>query len=241
MKSVLAKTLVKALASGAGFKIYRNGSLPSCADLVADLERLGIDLSESLIVDVGANEGQMATYFREHYPESQIICLEPFRNTFNICRTRFGDDRKVKCLPLALAETVGDRWLFVSSDSQLNSLLPQLNSEGPGSVLVQVDTLDNLCADLEITNIDLLKIDTEGVDLDVLRGGSRTLDSNKIGLVLAECGFDRADKRKTFFSDLHEFLEQYDFAFLGLYNVRHAGNRLYFCDGLFISQKYSFP
>ena len=114
--------LIKTLAAHAGITIYRTTTLPRCADLAADIERLGIDLCESVIMDVGANEGQMAAYFREHFPQSQIICVEPFRGSFDICCTRFAYDTKIKCVPLALGETVGERRFFFSKDSQLNSL-----------------------------------------------------------------------------------------------------------------------
>ena len=78
-----------------------------------------------------------------------------------------------------------------------------MNSDGPGSVIVPVDTLDNLCSRLEIEKVDFLKIDTEGADLDVLRGASNTIAANKLGLVLAEYGFDQADKRHTLFLDMY--------------------------------------
>jgi len=234
------KLLIRSIASRMGFVIYRTSALPRCTDIAADIRRCGIDLTHAVIVDVGANEGQMATYFRHSYPESTIICCEPFPKAFEACESRFASDASAKCLKLALSNQPGEGRLFLARDSQLNSLKAQVNAEDFGFVPVQVDTLDNLCKKLSLAKVDILKIDTEGSDLDVLTGGSQIFALDKVGLVLAECAFDRADKRHTYFFDLCHFLECRGFRFLGLYNARQSNRRLYFCDALFISQKYPF-
>lgn len=54
---------------------------------------------------------------------------------------------------------------------------------------VQVETLDHFCAVQGITTIDLLKIDTQGFELPVLRGGSDLFSQHKIGAVLLELNF----------------------------------------------------
>ena len=45
---------------------------------------------------------------------------------------------------------------------------------------VQVETLDNYCQRNSISKIDLLKIDTQGYDLEVLRGAKQMLSEHRI-------------------------------------------------------------
>lgn len=44
-------------------------------------------------------------------------------------------------------------------------------------LLVDVDTLDGLCAAAELTRLDFVKIDVEGGELHVLQGGQRTIET----------------------------------------------------------------
>jgi FkbM family methyltransferase len=45
------------------------------------------------------------------------------------------------------------------------------------NVLVPVDTLDLLCERAELTRLDFVKIDVEGAELQVLRGGAQTIET----------------------------------------------------------------
>jgi FkbM family methyltransferase len=51
-------------------------------------------------------------------------------------------------------------------------------------VLVPVDTLDNLCQQAGLTRLDFVKIDVEGAELQVLRGGERTIEQFRPSLLL---------------------------------------------------------
>jgi FkbM family methyltransferase len=51
-------------------------------------------------------------------------------------------------------------------------------------VLVPVDTLDQLCQRAGLTRVDFIKIDVEGAELHVLRGGARTIETLRPDLLL---------------------------------------------------------
>jgi FkbM family methyltransferase len=51
-------------------------------------------------------------------------------------------------------------------------------------VLVPVDTLDHLCRRAGMTRLDFVKIDVEGAELHVLRGGAHTIETLKPALLL---------------------------------------------------------
>ena len=91
-----------------------------------------------------------------------------------------------------------------------------------------------------IEHIDLLKIDTEGFEMPVLRGAVELLDAQAVSAVICETGFMRANTRNTYFGDINDFLEAKGFALFGIYEMghlgfkvgRHCGNLLY------VSKKY---
>ena len=51
---------------------------------------------------------------------------------------------------------------------------------------VAIDTIDNFCQSHRISAIDILKIDTEGHDLSVLKGARNALCERKIGMIQFE-------------------------------------------------------
>lgn len=52
-----------------------------------------------------------------------------------------------------------------------------------GEMMVQLKTLDQVMTEEGIEAIDLLKIDTEGADLDVLQGASLALANERIRFI----------------------------------------------------------
>ena len=65
-----------------------------------------------------------------------------------------------------------------------NTLVPS-QTNGP-HIPVNCTTLDAYCSKNDITRVGLLKIDTEGFDLEVLRGGENLLARRAVGFVYAE-------------------------------------------------------
>jgi hypothetical protein len=74
-------------------------------------------------------------------------------------------------------------------------------------VLVDVTTLDEFCAVQAVERIDILKIDTEGLDLDVLRGARQLLAEQRIGIVEVEAGMHGGNTRHVPFEVLKAYLE----------------------------------
>lgn len=54
------------------------------------------------------------------------------------------------------------------------------------SAEIEVVTLNKFCAENDITNIDLLKLDTQGTELEILKGASDLIQQNKITVIKTE-------------------------------------------------------
>ena len=65
-------------------------------------------------------------------------------------------------------------------------LWPFKRIKGFSEIDVKTQTLDNFCLSQKIENIDVLKIDTEGNDLNVLKGAKKLLSENKIKVIYTE-------------------------------------------------------
>jgi hypothetical protein len=94
--------------------------------------------------------------------------------------------------------------------------------EGMQNELVRVETVSDVCHKYQIDEIGLLKTDTEGHDVSVLRGAERMLSEGQIFLILAEVGFSDTDQVHTPFEAVRELLR--DFAVVGFYDQGSDAN-----------------
>jgi hypothetical protein len=123
---------------------------------------------------------------------------------------------------------------YVSPDnSELASIRPPSDGAITTTEQITVDTIDSFCSENGIEHIDILKTDTEGYDIEVLRGAEGMLKRGRVSLVVAECTFDSADTRHTSFFALHEVLAARGFLFFGLYEPYHEADRLLFANAIF--------
>ncbi|HXG75415.1 MAG TPA: FkbM family methyltransferase, partial [Gaiellaceae bacterium] len=70
---------------------------------------------------------------------------------------------------------------------------------------------DTFCAERGIEQINYLKIDTEGADLEVLKGASRMLAENRIDLVQVEAGLNPNHDWHVPFETLKAELERFGY------------------------------
>lgn len=82
---------------------------------------------------------------------------------------------------------------------------------------VSLDTLDGFCLDHNITHINYLKIDTEGGDMDVLRGAENILTRQQVDVVEVEAGMNIRNRRHVPFAALSKFFEEENYFLFGVY------------------------
>jgi FkbM family methyltransferase len=125
------------------------------------------------IFDVGANVGQSAVKFRSAFPESRIYCFEPVASVFNSLLENLKSDGGVCLQQIALAETSGQRTIYLTADPTTSSFMASENVKG--AVSVSVSTVDEYAEEQAIGRIDLLRVYAEvcGLILAFLGSGGR--------------------------------------------------------------------
>lgn len=193
--------------------------LPRGFDLQRDLRKAVPWLDVRVVLDVGANIGQSAITYLEAYPQSIIHCFEPVDVSYKALERRFLGEPRVVVHRLALAAESGLGVMRLSDASDTCSLLRE-GEETSGEIgSVSVASLDEFCAHHHLTKIDVLKIDTEGGDLDVLRGARRMLSSSRIGVVQVEAGMHDANARHVPFASFVQLLEaEFGYRLFGIYD-----------------------
>jgi FkbM family methyltransferase len=166
---------------------------PELAGL-AELVRPG-----DVCVDVGAAAGIYTLVLSDLVgPAGRVHSVEPLSFAHPVWSRLLGarDRPNVRRHPLALSEEPGETALSVpigrlgpvTGRSFLTWQTDGVgsNSEFPdhADVLVPVDTLDHLCRRAKLTRLDFVKVDVEGAELHVLRGGAHTIETFTPALLL---------------------------------------------------------
>ena len=151
------------------------------------------------VFDVGANVGELTLLFSRFVGERGSVhafeaAAPVFANLETVCR--IAQRRNVRLNHLAAADENKTIRLHVYDDalSGFNSEAKRpLKDYGIDAEPVNVEeitatTIDDYCEKNKIENIDLLKIDVEGAELQVMRGARRMLESKRIGCLTFEFG-----------------------------------------------------
>ena len=98
---------------------------------------------------------------------------------------------------------------------------------------VIVRTIDDYCAEHDIKAIDILKTDTQGYDLEVLKGAENILESRRIHLVYTEINLSTMYEGQASFDEIYRFLSDRDFTLVSVYEL-HAR----WMDCLFVNSSF---
>ncbi len=131
----------------------------------------------STFVDVGANLGFISSSVRHHSPGCRIVCFEPLPENAEICK---------KNNPGATVESLGVgaksgtvELLVDSSGFMASSIKFRYQQDKRKLKVVSLDDYFESNGDAAPKSIDLIKIDVEGMELDVLAGAQKTLQITK--------------------------------------------------------------
>nr|WP_314075680.1 FkbM family methyltransferase [uncultured Roseococcus sp.] len=149
------------------------------------LEALAPELAGQVVLDVGANAGHYARCVRHFAPAARIWAFEPHPVTYRALEES-ARPLGIETQQLALGDRAGEMQLHDFADGD-GSTQASLSAESVGLYSgrvvthdVEVSTVDEWLAAQGLEEIALLKIDTEGYDLNVLKGASRALQERRI-------------------------------------------------------------
>ena len=177
------------------------------------------------IFDVGANVGQSAKQYLQWFPQSTVYCFEPASAAFRQLQTSLQGNAEARCFQIALGSTKGTGSMVLQGRSLMSFLFDSSKTQEVTSEAdfepVEVETLDNFCRTNNITSISFLKVDTEGGDLEVLRGAETLLNEHRIDLVEVEVGMNPRNERHVPFETAKAHLESKNYFLFGLYEQVH--------------------
>ena len=196
-------------------------------DLFRDVRRLSNGDLPAVVFDVGANVGEHAWHFLEEFDNPKIYAFEPIPEVFEILVSNTKHTERIEAIDTALGSSEGSSEMFVFRDRlPVSSLLRNppfttrfLDIDDAERVPVRVTTMDAFARSRNITRIDFIKIDTEGFELEVLKGAKELLANQSIRFVY--CEFNTISKRPGVgggnLTEIDTFLAERGFDLVGIY------------------------
>lgn len=183
---------------------------------------------ELVIVDVGCRWG-----FAEKFTRSRgCFRIYGFDPDIEECQRLniLYEGGAVSIVPVGLAGTPGKRTLYITQEPACSSLLkpdPELTENYPAlhcarhisSIEVETTTLDDWARENGVQVIDHVKVDTQGTELEILKGGVNVL--KKVRSLEVEVEFNPIYQGQPIFSDVDLFLRSEGFVLWKLTNQVH--------------------
>jgi FkbM family methyltransferase len=117
------------------------------------------------IVDLGAHIGMSALYFSTCFTGAEVYCIEPDEDNFTLLQKNTVSNRQITPIRAAISDTDGTAGIEKSRFSYNSSI-----QAGEGNNSIRTVTMPTLLNQLNITTIDLLKVDIEGYEKKIFAG-----------------------------------------------------------------------
>ncbi len=173
------------------------------------------DLEISKIAHIGAHKGQEVEEYLNIFPKVMIHLFEPQIDLFEYLKENFKNFKNISLHNYALGSSNSVSTMFISNNEGQSSSFfepkehlnehPEVKFE-KGSTTYEIKVLD----ELEIEDIDLLNIDTQGYEMEVLKG-SRKLLSQGIKYIILEVNKKELYEGCPLVKDIDNFLKKYGF------------------------------
>jgi len=132
------------------------------------------------ILDIGANVGAAAVYLALNYPHALVYALEPGAKPFALLKQNAQPFDSVSVFPFGLYASDKTLPLFRGrTDCVESSVCPNGRTEG-GAEEIRLRSAPQFLAEQGIERIDILKIDTEGCEVPILRSLAKYLPTVKV-------------------------------------------------------------
>ena len=237
MKAV--KETIRSVASRLGYDVRNAAGLGISP--FEDMRRFVPAGKDPLILDIGANLGQSVGRFRKTFPTAIIHSFEPGPETFQKLSKNIATDERVSAWNCAVGASTGKQTFQENTNPDMSSFL-SLSTTGWGEVnrqsLVEVTTVDAFLESNLVAQVDILKSDTQGYELEVFKGAEQALRANRIGLVYFEFIFSDMYKHLPGFDEVFRHLVDRNFSLVAIYDFHYQNRLASFADVVFVDRDY---
>jgi FkbM family methyltransferase len=140
-------------------------------DAVTDVE---------IVLDVGANVGAAALYLSIMYPRAKVYAFEPASEPFALLQRNTRDRRNIVALNFGLFSAHRDVPLYRGAIDTVTASVGDSTMNRGDHEIVTLRAVSDWLEESSVDRVDVLKLDTEGCELPILRGMGDLVGSVKV-------------------------------------------------------------
>ena len=198
--------------------------------------------ANGIIFDVGGGIGATSKLFSKALPKSEIHVFEPIKNNLAKIQAFCSSCKNITYHNIALGNDNLEQEINVTNNVTSSSLLDieenidsqffadSLNKKD--SEKIQVRRLDDLSL---AKNINILKIDTQGFELEVLKGAVNNLQN--INIVVLELANHQFYKGAPQYHEIDQFFRENNFELYDMIPGIMRERKLYEWDSIYVNKK----
>ncbi|MEQ8999701.1 MAG: FkbM family methyltransferase [Coleofasciculus sp. B1-GNL1-01] len=179
------------------------------------------ELKIETVLDIGAHAGISAVTIHSLFPKAQIYSFEPLPICFQQLQMRMAGVNNFKGFNIALGDCLSNLPLDCNSFTPSSSFLKMTDlhkTEFPYTrhsqpLSVKVERLDTIAEQIPIIDPLWIKIDVQGYEEKVLRGGEKTIQRAK--LIIVETSFKKLYEGQPLFDNIYNHLIKLGFDYFG--------------------------
>jgi FkbM family methyltransferase len=160
------------------------------------------------IIDAGANVGYASAYFRFHFPNANIACVEPDNGNIDLLRKNFNkeiDNGSVVVFANALSNKSGNNFVITHDFRDGKDWSKTVSLSETDSSLKSI-SIDGILKEMKWQEVDLLKIDIEGSERFLFQDSASANFLEKVRVIAIEI-HDEFGVR----DDVYQRLKEHDF------------------------------
>ena len=206
-----------------GTKVFN--SIPLGVNPFVDINYYINNFNTEIIFDIGANIGQSATFYREKFPNSKIYSIEPVSESYNQLKINT-KNLDVNCCNLAFGSNEGVVKMAISNISKhsvSNTIVNNIEENNLDCRYEEVNltTIDKFLIDNSIKHVNYMKVDTEGHDLEAMKGAENALINKSIDFIETELSMNPTNKFHVDYFSMVEYMLKYNYLVFGIYEQKH--------------------
>lgn len=178
---------------GLGVLNYEDDAISGEVHFIEQLLPLYIDEATPVIIDAGANVGDYTKYLLSAHPNASIHAFEPNPKTYaKLEQALSGTTVITENRGLGATDATLKFYDRVDRDGSsghgtlYREVIEGIHEEKAVELEVSITTLDAYAKAKQIESIKLLKIDTEGHELEVIKGAAELIRNDQVDLIQIE-------------------------------------------------------
>jgi FkbM family methyltransferase len=191
---------------------------------------------DAVIFDVGANSGMISLQFAKLVPQGRVYAFEPTFYAFSKLKRNLelnpGLAKRVVAVQSFVSSSTLEKhdikayasWKVAGITDGIKHRIHggvEKSTEGIGAV-----SLDDFCEQHKVARLDFMKIDTDGYELEVLKGAGKVI-SRFSPVIIFETGVYAMNERGLDFSDYIEFFNTRPYSLFNSINLKKINARNY--------------